>query len=215
MQLHPGKETDLWNLNKYIPLLITTFHLGSLLHGRLPQCPLFSAGGFAPHNVPQRNKHNLFFLTRSIQFLSRHWLRVQLCLCSQTTVLSIHFLAQLQRRLQPHALEPAQIWSRRQEQKYLDTEGSPCIPDRSTTNCYQNPEEEQVVKTPVQSLTIIPRKTAIEEKHPENSACMQEGGFAFYEQMCSEECLDGPFKQRVYPGWSIGFTPGGLRQAQG
>lgn len=37
LQLQPGKETDLWNLNKYIPLLITTFHLGSLLHGRFPQ----------------------------------------------------------------------------------------------------------------------------------------------------------------------------------
>lgn len=179
--------------------------------------PLFSASGFAPHNIPRRNKHKLFFLARSIQFLSRHRLHVQLCLCSQTTVLSIHFLAQRQGRLQPHAplLEPAQIWSCRQEPKCLDTGGSPCFPDRSTTRCYQTPEEEQVVKTPIQSLTIIPRKTAIKEKHPENSAYVQEGGFAFYEQTCSEECLHGPFKQRVYPGWNTGFTPGGLRQMQG
>lgn len=122
--------------------------------------PLFSAGGFAPHNVPRRNKHNSFFLTCSIQFLSRHWLCVQLCLCSQCTVLSIHFLAQLQGRLQPHAplLEPAQIWSCRQEPKCLDTGGSPCFPDRSTTECHQHPEEEQVVKTSIQSLTTIPKK---------------------------------------------------------
>lgn len=25
--------------------------------------------------------------------------------------------------------------------------------------------------------------------------------------MRSEECLDGPFNQRVYPGWNTGFTP--------
>lgn len=138
--------------------------------------PLFSAGGFAPHNIPRRNKHNLFFLARSIQFLSRQRLCVQLCLCSQTTVLSIHFLAQCQGRLQPHALllEPAQIWSRRQEPKCLDTGGSPCFPDRSTTRCYQTPEEEQVVKTPIQSLTIIPRKTAI-KRETSRKLCLRTG----------------------------------------
>lgn len=155
-----------------------------------------------------------FFLTCSIQFLSRHWLRVQLCLCSQSTVSGIHSLAQLQGWLQPHALllEPAQTGSCRQQLKCWDTGGSPAF---LTEEPPHTPEEEQVVKTPIQSLTTIPIKTAIQEKRPENSACMQEGRFAFHKQMCSGQCLDGPCKERVYPGWNTGSTPGGLRQMQG
>lgn len=215
LQLHPGKEPDLWSLNKYIPLLITTFHLGSLLHGRIPHCPfILHRWVCASQCPPEEQAQLIFFLTCSIQFLSRHWLRVQLCLCSQSTVSGIHSLAQLQGWLQPHALllEPAQTGSCRQQLKCWDTGGSPAF---LTEEPPHTPEEEQVVKTPIQSLTTIPIKTAIQEKRPENSACMQEGRFAFHKQMCSGQCLDGPCKERVYPGWNTGSTPGGLRQMQG
>lgn len=147
------------------------------------------------HNAPQSSRHDSqfvlgWFFPHIIQFLSRD----TGCVSSFASALQPLHKCLLTGRIpaplnaagfppapRSQPLEPAEIPSPCTTERCLtlDTEGSPCIPDRSTARCCQKPQEEQVGKTPFRSVTIIPGKTGITQKHPEKSAYVQheKGGF--------------------------------------